>query len=70
MWYKVRDKWGKERMIKTVFVVKNNRQMTELMQEKGLIGLQNEVVYFVRVSWAECLVWRIRKRGGAVHALV
>lgn len=70
MWYKVRDKWGKERLIKTVFVIRNNREMTELMQEKGLIGLQNEVVSFVRVSWAKRLVWRIRKRGGAVHALV
>lgn len=64
MWYKAIDKWDKEYFVNTIFKIKNNREMTEYLQENGKISLSNEIIRFCRCSFVRVFFEELKNCGG------
>ena len=68
MFYLMTDKWSKKYYVKSVFIVRDLKQATELMQKQGKIGLSNEIVEVRKLSAVK--YWWHNCKGDAAGALI
>lgn len=60
-WYLIIDKFNKEYILKTSYVIRRAKIATEIAQKQGIIDRQNYVVYCMPLTPINYLMFLIKK---------